>query len=76
MKIVKIESKDGIFYVTKKPNLLEKIFGKKEKVERYKTNNDVFLYFNDVTVFYKEDGSIVSINDKMCDVLNNHLHSF
>ena len=76
MKIVKIESKDGIFYVTKRPNFLEKIFGKKEKVERYRTNNDVFHYFNHVTVFYKEDGSIVSISNKMCDVLNNYLRSF
>jgi len=76
MKISKIEKKDGLYYVTKTPNFIQKLFGMKENVERYKCNGEVFHYFNQVKVFYKSTGEIVSWSDKMCNVLNNYDRSF
>lgn len=76
MKISKIEKKDGLYYVTKTPNFIQKLFGMKENVERYKCNGEVFHYFNHVKVFYKSTGEIVSWSDKMCNVLNNYDRSF
>jgi hypothetical protein len=35
MKITKIENEGNIFKVTKSPNLLQRIFGLKTKVENY-----------------------------------------
>jgi hypothetical protein len=76
MKISKIEKKDGIYFVTKTPNLIQRLFGVKEKIERYKHNNEVFHYFQHLKVFYKSNGEMVSWNDKMCKVLNNYENSF
>jgi hypothetical protein len=76
MKISKIEKKDGIYFVTKTPNLIQRLFGVKEKIERYKHNNEVFKYFNHIKVFYKSNGEMVSWDDKMCKVLNNYENSF
>ena len=76
MKISKIEEKDGLYYVTKTPNFIQKLFGMKEVTERYKCNGEVFHYFDHLKVFYKSTGEIVSIHDKMCKVLNNYSRSF
>jgi hypothetical protein len=35
MKIKKIEKKEGVYFVTFSPNVFQKLFGIKEKVERY-----------------------------------------
>lgn len=76
MKISKIEKKDGVYFVTKTPNLIQKLFGFKEVIERYKHNGEVFHYFDNIKVFYKSTGEIVSWSDKMCKVLNNYERSF
>lgn len=76
MKISNIEKKEGIYYVTKTPNLIQRLFGMKEVTERYKCNGEVFHYFNHIKVFYKSDGEIVTCFDKMCKVLNNYERSF
>ena len=46
MKISKIEEKDGLYYVTKTPNFIQKLFGMKEVTERYKWDGEVFHHFN------------------------------
>ena len=70
MKITKIEKKDNIIYVTKTPNIIEKIFGYKNKIEKYKYTG--LIYNNtDVKVFINEKGSIVDFYDNMCDHLND-----
>jgi len=76
MKISKIEKKDGLYYVTKTPNFIQKLFGIKEVIERYKWNGEVFHYFNHLKVFYKSTGEIIGVDDKMCKVLNNYFRSF
>lgn len=76
MKINKVEKREGIFYVTKTPNFIERLFGMKEVIERYRWNNEVFMNFNDMKVFYRSDGKMVRHSDKMCEILNNYEHSF
>jgi hypothetical protein len=76
MKISKIEKKGEIYFVTKKPNFIQRLFGTKEKIERYKCNGEVFYYFNHIKVFYKSTGEAVHWNDKMSKVLNDFDHSF
>jgi hypothetical protein len=76
MKISNIEKKEGLYYVTKTPNFIQRLFGVKEVTERYKCNGEVFHYFNFIKVFYKSNGEIVRWNDKMCEVLNNYERSF
>ena len=45
MKINKIEKKDGIYFVTKTPNFIQRIFGIKERIERYRVmSNHVKLF--------------------------------
>ena len=76
MTIEKIEKKDGIYYVTKTPNFIQKLFGIEEKIERYKTNGEVFTHFQNMKVFYSSDGKLVSWNDDMCDILNEFDRKF
>ena len=77
MKITNIEQKEGLYYVTKTPNFIEKIFGVKEKTERYKhINGEVFHFFPNIKVFYKSTGETLSWDDKTCKALNNYLRSF
>jgi hypothetical protein len=76
MRIGKIEKKDDLYYVTKMPNFFQRLFGMKEKVERYKYDGEVFYYFNHLKVFYKSTGEMVRYSDKMCEALNNYEHSF
>ena len=73
---ISIEVKDNIYYVTKNPNFFQKLFGCKEKVERYKTNGDVFHYFDHIKVFYRSDGELLLAWDKMSKILNNYTNSF
>ena len=42
MKIEKIELKDDIYYVSIKPEWLEKLFGYKSKVRRFKATKEFF----------------------------------
>jgi len=76
MKVSNIEKKEGLYYVTKTPNFIQRLFGVKEATERYKCNDEVFHYFNHVKVFYKSNGEMVKWDDKMCEVLNNYERSF
>jgi hypothetical protein len=76
MKITKIEEIDGIYHVTKTPSFLARLFGAKNKVERYKTNGESFHYFNHITVFYREDGKMLGPMEKMTGLLNNHIRKF
>jgi len=77
MKIEKIEVIDGIHHVTKRPNIIGRLFGKKTTVERYRTYGKRFHYAPNDKVFYKENGEIVDwVHDPMHEVLNNFDRSF
>jgi len=76
MKIGKIELKENVYYVTKIPNWLQGLFGVKEKVERYRTYNEVFHFFPQYKVFYSSDGKQVNWMSKMNEALNNYPRRF
>jgi hypothetical protein len=77
MEITKIEKKEDIYFLTKKPNLFEKIFfGQKETVEKYKDTGEVFKYFPSLKAFRRSDGKIASWKSKECEALNNFYNSF
>ena len=76
MKVSKIEKKDNLYYVTKSPNFIQKLFGIKEVIELYRCKGDVFYYFDHIKVFYKSTGEIVNWDDNMCTILNNFDRQF
>jgi hypothetical protein len=78
MKISNIYKQKYIYYVTFTPNLIQRLFGLKERVERYKTRGEVFHYFPHILVFYKESGEICSPirHEKICKALNNYVNRF
>lgn len=76
MKITKIEKKEGIFYVTQTPNFFQRLFGVKEKTEKYKWKGEVFKHFDHIKVFYKSNGEILSFTNKICKALNNYEQTF
>jgi len=55
MKVSKIEEINGVFNVTLVPNLLESLFGIKEKVSRFRTDGTTFV-FGGGTSYIREDG--------------------
>lgn len=76
MKVTKIEVINGIHHVTQTPNLIERLFGKKEIIERYKKTGEVYTYFQHINVFIKSNGVVLSPIEKMTEVLNNFDRSF
>lgn len=76
MKVTKIEVIEGIHHVTQTPNLFERLFGKKEIVERYKNTGEVFVHFPHIFVFVRSDGAVLSPIDKMTKKLNDFDRSF
>ena len=60
MKTSNIERKANIFTVTKSPNLLQKLFGVKEKIEKYKLTGEVYHYAEHIKVIYKETGELMN----------------
>lgn len=76
MKVTHIELIDSIYHVTQTPSFFQKIFGKKEVIERYKWKNEVFHYFDHLKVFYKSTGELISATNPMCKILNNFTNKF
>ena len=76
MKVINIKCIDDTYIVTKKPNLVQRLFGFKEKTEKYKNSGSVFFFDRNKYIFYKSDGTLLSLNNKMCNILNKYVHSF
>lgn len=76
MKITRIEVINGIHHVTQTPNLIERLFGKKEVVERYKRTGEVYAYFPHVEIFRKSTGEVPQAIDKVTKALNNFINAF
>lgn len=77
MKITNIKQSEDIFTVTKCPNFLEKMFGVKEKEEKYKQLDSVYKNYNYLIAFRKENGDIAHpFKDKAVEVLNRHIKKF
>ncbi len=73
MRVVKIEkSKDDyrIFNVSLEPNLIEKIFGVKERVESFKDSGRTYVYGGGV-VYLRKDGSQLKNDSSIANKLDN-----
>lgn len=55
MKVTKIEENSGIYLVTLTPNFIEKLFGKKEKVDRFRMSDSTYM-FGGGAIYIRQDG--------------------
>jgi hypothetical protein len=76
MKILEIKKDGNIYLVKRKPNLLQKIFGFKEKTEKYKDTGKVFTYLPHISVYIKQNGELLDPLNKITTVLDNFKRSF
>lgn len=76
MKIQKIEKVNGIYLVTFEPNFIERIFGVKQKVEKYKHSGYRFTLFPSLISFCHSSGKLLNWDDKILDALNNFERKF
>jgi hypothetical protein len=76
MNITKIEKKDGLYFVTKTPNFIERYLGIVETTDRFKDSGDVFHHFPHIKVFYQSNGKVLSWDSEMCNILNEYVNSF
>lgn len=76
MRIKKIEKLIGIYYVTFEPNFIERIFGVKEKVEKYKHTGYSFTLFPSLMAFCHSSGKLLSWDDKTLEALNEFERKF
>lgn len=59
MKITKIEYIKNIYYVTLEPNYIEKLFGCKGKIKKYKDSGSNYMCGGG-TIYINEDGEKTS----------------
>lgn len=76
MKITKIEKIEDTYFVTKSPNLLERILGNKNIIEKYKYSGRLFKSRRKTKIFIKSTGEVIGYKNKMCKILNNYVNSF
>ena len=76
MKITKIEQQGNIFTVTKPPNLLQRIFGLKTKVEKYKDTGSTYHYFDNIRVYVNQKGQVLGFSHKITKAIEDWRRSF
>ena len=76
MKITKIEQQDNIFIVTKGPNLLQRIFCLKTKIEKYKDTGKTYHYFDNIRVYVNQEGQVLGFYHKITKAIEEWRRSF
>lgn len=64
MNISKIEKIDFAYHVTLTPNWFEKLFGRKEKIMKFKDSGSEYM-FGGGTIYTREDGERTSNGSKI-----------
>ena len=75
MKITKIEYKELLHHVTFEPNFLERLFGVKSKVVKYRNSGATFTYGGG-SVYYREDGKKLGNGDWVGETIDKWRNSF
>lgn len=75
MRITNIKKIGGIFIVSFAPNIIERIFGFKEKTKRYKHTGG-FYALNEKRVVICENGEKLKATDKIVEALENFERRF
>jgi len=73
---IKIEKINEVYFVTQTPDYFERLFGVKEKVDRYRWEGSVFARFPHIKVFYHESGRQLSWDSKLTIELNKQENKF
>ena len=76
MKITKIEQQENIFTVTKSPNMLQRIFGLKTKVEKYKDTGNTYRYFDNIRAYVNQKGQVLGFSHKITTAIEDWRRSF
>jgi len=75
MKIVEITKENDIYTVKQVPNWLERLFGIKEKVEKFKKDN-WHKYMFGGGLYYNQKGEEIGNGNKVGLALDNYERSF
>jgi len=75
MKIKTISQTKNIVTITFKPNLLEKLIGKKEKQEKFREDGH-YANFPHLIRYSKQNGEILLPFNKICKAINQWKNSF
>ena len=75
MKITKIEKHDYVYHVTLTPNLIEKLFGVKEKVSKFRDNGSTYR-FGSGTVYVRSDGEKTENGSYIGEAIDKWRNSF
>jgi len=77
MAVSNIKQSDNIFEVTFTPNLIERWFGFKEKIVKYKQLTDVeYINYPGRSVYIRDDGSCIGATHHITTVLDNWKRKF
>ena len=78
MKITKIEEIEhkNIFVVSKTPNFIGRLFGRKERQENYKLTLLEYHFFPGMGVYIDQTGKILGPMHKMTAILDNYQRAF
>lgn len=75
MRISKIEKINGIFHVTFIPNKIEKFFGVKEQIKKYKATCSTYM-LGGGTVYVAENGEKLSNGHWVAESIDRWRNSF
>ncbi|MFO7968814.1 MAG: hypothetical protein R6U15_01735 [Candidatus Izemoplasmatales bacterium] len=76
MKIEKIKQDGDIFKVTKKPNLIQHLFGVKKRTELYKDMKITYKHFPDINAYHDQQGNILKATDKIVTAIESWKRAF
>jgi hypothetical protein len=76
MKITNITQQDNIYEVTKEPNIIEKIFGFKTRIDKYKYIGRTYQSIPSIRVYVNQNGKILGPVHRMTDALENWRRRF
>lgn len=76
MKITEITKTDNVYTVRFSPNWLGRLFGKKEKIEKFKKSNGVRYLLTGRGVYYNQKGEETGGLSEIGLALDNYDRSF
>jgi hypothetical protein len=76
MKIVNIIKEEGFYAVELKPNFIDKLFGMKNKIEKYKIEPLETYIFGGGSVYYNQKGEELGNNHYIQKAIDNYRRSW
>jgi len=77
MKISNITQNGFVFFVIKKPNLLQRLFGRKPQIEKYKRLPFFrYIFFPECSIYINEKGEELGATHSMTKILDRWQKKF